>query len=106
MQKRRSVERVPANINVKFCGDDRSYSGTLKNLSANGMFISTRDMRFPFDTRFKVLIPVEDYVLTVPVKVSRITKTSDSYDGIAVELLNPPTKDYLQFIESLRVASR
>ncbi|NOZ67922.1 MAG: PilZ domain-containing protein [Deferribacteres bacterium] len=102
--QRRSSERVSVNINVRFCCEDRGYSGTVRNLSENGMFISTRDMRFPFDTNFKVLIPVEDYVLTVPVKVSRITKTSDSYDGIAVELLNPPTKDYLKFIEFLKSA--
>jgi len=102
--QRRSSERVPTSINVRFCCEDRGYSGTVRNLSKNGMFISTRDMRFPFDTKFKVLIPVEDHVLTVPVKVSRITKTSDSYDGIAVELLNPPTREYLKFIELLKSA--
>ncbi len=101
--RKRSFERIPASINVEFCCDDRGYSGTVKNLSENGMFISTRDMCFPFDTKFEVLIPVEESVLTIPVKVSRITRTSNCYDGIAVELLNPP-EDYLKFIEFLKTA--
>ncbi len=102
MQKR-SFERIPASINVKFYCDNRDYSGTVKNLSENGMFISTQDMCFPFDTKFEVVIPLEEDVLNIPVKVSRITKTSDCYDGIAVELLSPP-KDYLKFIKCLRSA--
>jgi hypothetical protein len=40
-------------------------------------------------------------VLDVPVKVSRLTKTNESYDGIAVELLNPP-ESYLELIRNLR----
>ncbi len=100
---RRSFERIPTSINVEFFCEDRGCSGTVKNLSENGMFISTRDMCFPFDTKFEVHIPVEESVLSIPVKVSRITKTSDSYDGIAVELLNPP-RDYLRFIEFLRTS--
>ena len=103
MQKRTS-ERKPSNINIKFSCDNADYSGTVINLSKNGMFIKTRDMCFPFNSTFEIIIPLEKEVLNLPVKVSRITKTNDTYDGIGVELLDPP-RNYLEFVKSFRKGS-
>jgi hypothetical protein len=103
MQKRTS-ERKPSNINIKFSCDNVDYTGTVTNLSENGMFIKTRDMCFPFNSTFEIIIPLEEELLNLPVKVSRITKTNDSYDGIGVELLDPP-RNYLEFAKSFRKGS-
>lgn len=77
------------------------YCGTVMNLSEKGMYISTIDMRFPFDSKFEMLLPLNEEVLNIHVKVSRITKTKDFYDGIGVELLDPP-QNYIEFIKCLR----
>ena len=74
----------------------------MTNCSENGMFINTK-MCYPFDTRFQILIILKDEVLKVPVKVTRIVKTYDFFNGMSVELLNPSRK-YLEFIKNLNPA--
>ena len=99
MQKR-VYERIPTNIEVSY--GNELYSGTMTNCSENGMFINTR-MCYPFDTSFQILIILKDEVLKVPVKVTRIVKTYDFFNGMGVELLNPSRK-YLEFIKNLNPA--
>ena len=99
--QRRNYKRIPSDIKVKFSCDNLDYCGTVNNLSENGMYISTYDMCFPFDTRFDVVLPLNEIIISVPVKVSRITKTNGSYDGIAVEILEAPGK-YLEYINNLK----
>jgi hypothetical protein len=99
--QRRAFERIPLHISVRFsCGNDE-YNGTVSNLSEKGMFISACNMCFPFDSEFKLVFPVEAELLTLQVRVRRITKTADRYDGIGVELLNLPQR-YLDYIKNLR----
>lgn len=99
MEKRAS-KRIPANIAVRFYCDYNEYIGNVTDLSRNGMFISTEGMCFPFSSEFKIAFPIKIGVLNIPVKVRRITKTKDCYDGIGVEILNPH-KNYLEYIEGL-----
>jgi hypothetical protein len=99
--QRRAFERIPVNIYVRFCCGNDDYNGTVSNLSEKGMFIRTCNMCFPFDSEFNLFLPLEDELLNLPVKVRRITKTDDRYDGIGIELLNLPQR-YLDYIESLR----
>ena len=99
--EKRKFERMPVNILVKYyCGDDE-YSGTVTNISENGMFIRTDSIGFPFDSEFTTILPVEKQVFNIPVQVRRIQKTGDRYDGIGVELLNPP-HEYLNYVSGLR----
>ena len=98
---RRNFERISSDIKIRFSCDNMDYCGTITNLSENGMFINTHDMCFPFDSKFEVVIEMNGNVMDVPVKVSRLTKTNESYDGIAVELLSPP-ESYLELIKNLR----
>ncbi len=99
MQKR-AFDRIPVNLEVLyFCGS-MIHNGTITNLSEKGMFISTK-MDFPFDSSFELLIPLNNEILNVPVKVKRIVKTDNFYDGIGVELLNP-LPNYLRFVNNLR----
>lgn len=99
--QRRVFERIPVEITVRFYCYNHDYSGTVTNLSENGMYICTNNMCFPFDSEFKIVIPIKAEMLNIPVKVRRITKTSDRYDGIGVEVLSPPQK-YLDFVSNIR----
>jgi hypothetical protein len=102
--QQRAFERVPANINIRFYTCDTAYSGTVKNISENGMFINTDKMLFPFDSAIEIIIPFEEKLLKVPVKVVRMTKSDDVFDGIGVTLLDNH-QDYLALVNSLKDVS-
>jgi Tfp pilus assembly protein PilZ len=102
--QQRAFERVPANITIRFYSCNTDYSGTIKNLSENGMFISTEKMLFPFDSTIEIIVPFEEKLLKVPVKVVRMTKTDDVFDGIGVALLDNH-QDYLELVSSLKDVS-
>jgi hypothetical protein len=97
--EKRAFQRIPAVIDFHCFNID--CFGTITNLSANGMFIRSKKMSFPFESQFEICIPFNEGELKVRVKVKRITKSTDYYDGIAVELVNP-SKNYLEFITKLR----
>ena len=99
--QRRAFERVPANIKVTFFCCESHYDGTIMNLSQGGMYISTDEMRFPFDSEIDIIIPVNLDILKVSVKVIRITKSSDIYDGLGVAVLEP-YGDYGDFVNNCR----
>lgn len=101
--QRRAFKRVPSNIEVKFSCSNIDYTGTITNLSENGMFIATKKMFFPFDSQFEIHIPLENEILNLPVTVSRITKSTEFFDGVGVELEYPP-EHYLELVRKLRSA--
>jgi hypothetical protein len=92
--KKRAFKRFPSHINVRFNCGDTDYSGTITNISKCGMFIKTGRMSFPFESQFIVVMSLDGGLLHVRVKVIRITKSDDIYDGIGVALLNAP-KEYI-----------
>lgn len=100
MQKR-AFERIPADIKVRFYSCDTDYSGTIKNLSENGMFITIDKMLFPFDSTIQIIIPLEEKLLKVPVKVIRMTKSDEVFDSIGVELTDNH-QDYLELVNRLK----
>lgn len=97
----RAFERKPSSIEIRFycCGND--YGGTVTNISEYGMFIVTGGVSFPFDSKFEIAFPIEGEVFNIPVKVSRLSKSRDIYDGMAVEIIKPPEK-YLTFLDNLK----
>jgi Tfp pilus assembly protein PilZ len=103
MQKR-AFERVNTRLDARFFCGNMFYSGIITNLSENGMFISTKRC-LPFDSTFEILIHLEDEILKVPVKVTRIVKTEGFYDGMGVELLERP-RNYLEFVNQLKSTSK
>ena len=102
--QQRAFERVPANINIRFYTCNTDYSGTIKNISENGMFINTDKMLFPFDSAIEIIIPFGEKLLKVPVKVVRMTKSDEVFDGIGVALLDNH-QDYLALVNSLKDVS-
>lgn len=99
--EKRAVRRFPASINVNFYCCNSVYSGTVKNVSENGMFISTREMRFPSDSRFDIVFEVNEKKFHVPVKLVRLITSPDYHDGFAVEVSNPPD-EYIELLDSFR----
>ncbi len=97
----REFERIPTNIEVTFHCNNMNYTGTILNISENGMFISTNDMCSPFDSQFEVVIPFKEDVLNIPVNLNRILLSPDSRDGIGVELSDLST-DYVDMVKSLK----
>jgi hypothetical protein len=99
--QRRAFKRVPANIRVRFYCYDTAYLGTVTNLSENGMFISTDKMLFPFDSRIEIIFSTDQKLLKVPVRVIRITKSEDVFNGMGVELMDTHG-GYLELVNSLK----
>ena len=101
---KREFKRIPASIKVRFFSGTTTYYGTVTNLSEKGMFISTK-VSFPMQPQLKILIPLKDEILRIPALVRSFGKSGNNYNGIGVELLNP-SRDYLEFVGSLRTAEK
>jgi desulfoferrodoxin (superoxide reductase-like protein) len=98
--KERTFERMTTSLRVNFSIGNEIHSGTLTNLSKNGMFIITKNC-LPLKSKFDILIPSDEGVMSVSVKVRRLWKVSNDDDGMGVELLNP-SKQYIEFFNSMR----
>ncbi len=99
--QRRTFERIPADIKVRFLSGTSEYFGTITNLSENGMFINAK-VSFPLKPQLEIIFPLKEKILMVPAKIRCFGKSDDMYNGIGIELLNPP-QNYLEFINSLRI---
>jgi desulfoferrodoxin-like iron-binding protein len=96
--KKRVFDRIPSNQNVRLCFENSISTGTLINISKNGMFVNTK-VCFPLKTKFEIHLPIGEEILKVPVKVARLSRKDDNYDGIGAELLESPAR-YLEFIDN------
>ncbi len=96
--EKRAFDRIPSNLYVRLCFENDINSGKLINLSKNGIFINTK-VFFPLKTQFEILLPLEEEILKIPVKVARLSKKDDIYDGIGAELIESPLK-YLEFVDN------
>ncbi len=110
--EKRVYQRIPANIQIDYylwkpLFWKKLYSGTIKNISEKGMFISTKTPSFPIDSLLEIYIPLKNDVLFIPAKDNTIAwrniLSDNSCDGIGVELSNLP-REYLKIIESVRHA--
>ena len=101
--QRRAHERIPVDLKVRYFLGDTACNGTVKNLSEKGMYINTV-IDFPFDSNFELILPLNDEVMKISVVIRRVVKSKEGYEGMGVELLEPPD-NYLRFVNELRVAS-
>lgn len=102
--EKRDFKRIPANLILRFPSSNTLNSGTLTNLSANGMYIKA-EMSFPIKSRFAVLVQLKDEILKVPVKIVRIVKSGNFYEGMGVMILNQQKK-YLELLMKLNCNSQ
>jgi hypothetical protein len=97
--ERRAFERIPTFFSAKLLYGNSLQYGYVTNLSKSGICIIT-DVYFPSDSDLEILIPLSDEdTLKFPVKFKRAVGTNGFFDGICVEILNPPQK-YLDFVDS------
>ena len=101
-KNQREFERVPSNFKVRFSCFHTDYTGTVTNVSENGMFISIEEMSFPFDSTLEVLVHLKHKIFKVPVEVSRMAKSKDHYDGLGVKILETP-EDYLDLVHTYKM---
>jgi len=96
----RTFDRIPVLIEVEINCDNKVYKGTLMNLSESGMFIRTNSMPFPLQSLIEISMPMNEEMIIISGKLVREENIRGYYNGIGVELLNPP-KNYIDFIYSL-----
>jgi hypothetical protein len=104
LMEKRAYNRIPVKMEVEFCCGSRVHNGTVINISEKGMFISTKEMRFPLESQWEVRLPFREETLSVPVSLRRMEMSPDSHDGIGVEFIGP-SEMYYKFINSLRSSS-
>jgi hypothetical protein len=102
LMEKRNFKRIQTKIDARFFYGNLFYSGTVLNVSENGMFINTK--RFlPLDSMFVVIVRSNHNYFKVIAKVKRSQKSNDISNGVGVELLSP-SSDYLKFINNLVTA--
>ncbi len=99
---RRSFDRVDMSLPVKYVCEDTLYSGTIKNLSENGMFIKTGNF-LPCINWIEILVPLENEISKFFARIRRIEKVDDSNYSMGIEILDPPVS-YIEFVGNLKVA--
>jgi len=103
MMERRSDQRIPVRIEIRFFYGKMFYSGTVSDISKKGMFINTADC-VPPNYKIVIIIPYKNDLLTVNSRVSRLRQNSGCFDGMGIEVLHPKN-NYIEFVESLRPIS-
>ena len=101
--QKRAYERIPASLVVKYLHLGSICYGLVTDISGGGMCINT-SICFSSNSSVKLMIPLKNEVLELPVKVRRVVKTEKFYERMGVEVLSPPDK-YLQIVEHFRTAS-
>ena len=99
--EKRATNRISINQKIILSSDNLFSIGTFTNCSEQGMYIKTA-ISFPLDSIQEILIPLKEEILRLAVKVVRIEKKGNVYDGLGVKLLNTP-KDFLKFLIKLEL---
>jgi hypothetical protein len=111
--KKRAYERIPLNMKVIFIQSDTKYSGTVKDISKNGMYIksdtplpfnSKLELQLFFKAKLRVYITFNNNVLGVPVRVKRLVKDGDFFMGMGVMILNS-SQSYVDFLSNITQAN-
>lgn len=97
--ERRTLSRIPTNIDARFFYGNMFYTGTVLDMSEKGLFLNTKRY-LPNDAMFVLIFHLEGTLLKVIAKVKR-RETSDAKNGMGVELLSPSI-NYLEFVDSLK----
>ena len=100
---KRSSERVPSSLLVKFVHSDSMCYGIITNVSEKGMCIKS-GVCLPCNSTANLLIPMKDEHLEVAAEVKWVKETNDFYDAMGVELSSPPDR-YFQVLENIKSLS-
>ena len=105
--KERVLSRISVNIEAYFIYKNERFTGTVKYLSKKGMYIDT-ELRLPFRSniiqtllkpKIEIFLPFNGNIIKVPLKVRRLVKTDEFYNGIGADVYDPP-QEYFELIDS------
>lgn len=96
----RTFDRIPVLVDVEINYKENVYTGTLMNISESGMFIRTNKIPSPLQSQIEISVPLKGEMIRVSGKLVREENIRGYYNGIGVEVLNPP-QNYIDFIDSL-----
>jgi len=85
---KRAHRRISLTLQVNFLYQNTIYTGTVTNISKNGMYIETENF-FPMISQFEVRVPLMDEVMEVPVRVKRLVETDRHFTCMGVEFITP-----------------
>ena len=97
---RRAFKRLYGELHARFFYDEAMHTGTITNLSGNGMYIELDKCLYYYKSRFNVQLLLINRSLDIPVKISRLSEKYGFYYSMGVELVNP-SEEYLDFVASL-----
>ncbi len=95
-EEKRTYKRINVRIDVRFFYGGQFFSGTVTQISANGMFIHTR-IRFPLKAHFDVLLKVKDRIIKVPASIAGRRGADRLSAGIGVKVLHT-SGEYLELL--------
>ncbi len=98
----RAHNRISTKQPAKFLRGKILCSATVINVSKSGMRVNA-PMLFPLSSKFEMHLATKAKDVTVHVKVARLIKKGDSYDGMGVEL-SKKSEEYLEYINMLSIA--
>lgn len=98
--QKRMFERIPVNIQARFFYGNIFYSGKIRNLSENGMFIHTK-IPIPVKAIFPVIIRTDTMLLNILGRVRWSEEMTDQNCGIGLEIVNP-SQNYIEYTENIR----
>jgi hypothetical protein len=113
VRNKRANERIQLDMKVYYLQFGTMYSGTLKNISQNGMYIepdqplpnySNIYVYIPLLSKLRVFISFNNNVLGIPVRVKRLVRDQHSFKGMGVMTLNSSSV-YFDFMRSLTQAN-
>jgi len=96
----RIFDRIPVLIKVTLNSKTTTCTGTMVNLSETGMFIRADKIPLLIEPEVEITIPLDEENLRVSGRLIRRENILDYYQGIGIEVVNPPKK-YLDFLEGL-----
>ncbi len=99
--ERRALKRIPSDVKVRFFCNETDYFGTITDMSENGMYIKTYEISFPIESLVDINIGIKTMLLKLPVKICRLSKSGDVYDGMGVRVLHP-VHEYLEYVKTLK----
>lgn len=99
MTERRSSNRIPVTIDARLFLGNMFYSGTIANISGNGMLIKT-GLEVSRGESFIVLLPSGEEVTKLVARVKHVIRENSILSGLGVEVVSP-SREYADFIEGL-----
>ena len=92
-------ERIPVDLRSRFSHGNIFNSGTIMNLSKEGMFIKTKNV-MPIDSVISVIMHTGEELFQIFAKVKRLNKTAEQYDGMDIDIISS-NSSYLKYVKNL-----